>query len=181
MRWRAFLTKGMLYWKLYFISLIKFLYSCILRQDICTLTVSSAASTILYVLVAFKELKSVELWSVMLGIMIGMTFRGAGRNQRGDKGELSGCCSVSWFCSGSGHVGFTCENSLSCHVLSSVFIILQQKVLKSNKTPFISGTDILSFLSMLITVNAVKHNKEYESLFLTYLIVVLPPKVSRNF
>lgn len=120
MRWRAFFTKGMLYWKLYFISLIKFLYSCILRQDICTLTVSSA--------VAFKELKSVELWSVMLGIVIGMTFRGAGRNQSGDKGELSGCYSVSWFCFGSGHVGFACENSLSC---SCAFLCLYYSSAKS--------------------------------------------------
>lgn len=44
----------------------KFSYSWILRQDICTLTVSSSTSTILCVLVSFKE--SIELWSVMLDI-----------------------------------------------------------------------------------------------------------------
>lgn len=34
---------------------------------------------------------------------------------------------------------------------------------------------------ILITVNAVKYRKKYKNLFLMYLIMVLQPKVSRNF
>ena len=119
----------------------------------------------------------------MLGIGIVMTFRGAEREQKDRQVGFQDASDVPFLDFALGLVMWV--SRVKTHwAVHLAFVCFPLPLLFSNKKFLkqlsIHFRNILSFLSVLIIVNAVKHNKEY-SLFLLYLILVLIPKVSRKF